>query len=70
MENIKYPKNELVWFHYYNKNHIFMFLSTSNQSRDWYYLYEFVDGKLNKLGKGKSPTELENKFNIEQRLKT
>lgn len=69
MNNIKYPKNELIWFHYYTQNHVFMFLSTSSYSRDCYYLYEFIDGKLVRLGKGKSPLELEDKFNVEQRLK-
>lgn len=70
MNGIKYPKNELIWFHYFNRNHIFMFLSTSNLSREWYYLYELIDGKLVKLGKGKSPTELEERFDVDNRLKT
>lgn len=69
MKDIKYPKNELIWFHYFNSNHVFMFLSTSSQSRDWYYLYEFKDGRLIKLGKGRSPIELEERFKVDERLK-
>ncbi len=69
MDNIKYPKNEICWFHYFTSKHILMFLMTSNNSREWYYLYEFKDGKFVKLGRGKSPTELENKFEVEKQLK-
>lgn len=70
MDNIKYPKNEDRWFHYFTSKHILMFLMTSNHSRDWYYLYEFVDGKFVKLGKGKSPTELEDRFQVDKRLRS
>lgn len=70
MNNIKYPKGESRWFHYFTSSHVLMFLITSNPSREWYYLYEFVDGAFIRLGKAKSPIELEKRFCVDERLKS
>ena len=42
---------------------------TSKEARDYYFLYELVDGKLKKLGKARSPKELEEKFDVEKRIR-
>lgn len=63
-----YPKGERVWTGYYNRNQELMFILTSKESREFYYLYELVDGVFRKLGKSRSPQELEDKFNIMNRI--
>lgn len=45
-----YPKGERVWVGYYNTNHELILILTSKESRDYYYLYELVDGVLRNLG--------------------
>lgn len=64
----KCPKNEIRWTTYNNVNHDIIFIMTSKASRDIYYLYEFVDNEFKKVGKGKTPLELEEKFNVIARL--
>lgn len=57
------PKGEIAWVGYYNTDGEQVFILTSKPARDYYSLYEVLpDGKLNKLGKAKTPTELEKKF--------
>lgn len=73
MENEKskypYPKGEHVWVGYYTEKHELMFIVTTKEStRDFYYLYEFVDGKFKKLGKSRSPRELEEKFEVDKKM--
>lgn len=59
------PKGEVAWMGYYDTAHNLKFLVTSkSNNRDFYFLYEVVDGALKKLGKSRSPKELEEKFNI------
>jgi len=67
--SFKYPKGEVVWVSYFNNNHELMYIITSKQPVDYYYLYEVVDDSLKKLGKGKSPLMLEDKFKICVNLK-
>lgn len=59
-----YPKGEDVWVGYYNLDNKLVFIMTSKPTRDYYFLYEFVDGVFKKLGKAKSPLELEEKFRV------
>lgn len=59
MSEPKYPKGERVWVGYYNSNHELRFILTSKDSRDFYFLYELVEDGFRKLGKARSPTELE-----------
>lgn len=63
-----YPRGERVWVGYYTKEHQLMFIMTSKETRDFYYLYELVDNKFKKLGKAHSPKELEEKFEVDKRL--
>lgn len=68
--NIQYPRGETVWVNYANKKGEIVCILTSKSTRDYYYLYEVLeDGKLNKLGKAKEPPELENKFNVKERMR-
>ena len=71
MNDLKYPKNERVWTSYYSADHILRFILTSKlESREWYYLYELVDGVFKKLGKGRTPPELEEKYSVHQKLRS
>lgn len=56
-------KNEIVWLHGQGEDGNLKYIITSNTDRSWYYIY---DKDYQKLGKAKTPTELEKKyFNIE-----
>ena len=69
MSNLKYPKGERVCVGYYNVQHELLFIMTSKEtSRDYYFLYELVDGTFRKLGKARSPKELEAKFDVEKKM--
>ena len=58
-----------MWTSYYNTASELVFVVTSKSPlRDMYFLYEVVDGSLTKIGKAKSPLELEEKFNLHDRL--
>lgn len=63
-----YPKGERVWTSYYNSSHELLFIITSKSTRDFYFLYEVVDGAFKKIGKAKSPLELEEKFKIHEKM--
>lgn len=72
MENAKqykYPKGETVWTGYYDKHGELKFIVTSKPMRDNYFLYELVHGVFKKLGRSKNPTELENKFDVLQKMR-
>ncbi len=46
-----------------------MFIITSKESsRDYYFLYELVDGSFKKLGRARSPKELEEKYDVDKRI--
>lgn len=69
MEQIKYPKGEKVWVGYYDTQKNLRFIMTSRENnRDFYFLYELVDGEFKKLGKARSPKELEDKFEVSAKL--
>lgn len=69
LEKMIYPKGETVWVGYYSKEHELLFIMTSKESsRDFYYLYQVVDGKFVKLGKAKSSKELEEKFEVDKKM--
>ena len=69
MSNLKYPKGERVWVGYYNAQHELLFIMTSKEtSRDYYFLYELVGGTFRKLGKARSPKELEAKFDVKKKM--
>lgn len=66
--NISYPRGEIVWVSYYNSEHTLLFILTSKVVRDYYYLYESSDDGFKKLGKAKTPPELEEKFKVHERM--
>ena len=69
MNKPKYPKGERVWVGYYNTEHELLFILTSKESsREYFYLYELVDGTFKKLGRSRSPKELESKFEVERKM--
>lgn len=69
MSSPKYPRGEQVWVDYYNANHELIYIMTSKESsREYYFLYELVDGVFKKLGKARSPKELEEKFDVDRKM--
>ena len=67
---IRYPRGETVWVRYCSMDGVTRFLLTSRESRECFFLYYVApDGSLTRLGKAKSPPELERKFNVEQVLR-
>lgn len=69
MSAYKYPRGELLWTGYYNKRGELLFLMTSKPTREYYFLYQLVDGDFKRLGRSKDPTELEKKFNVDEKMK-
>ena len=69
MSKPKYPRGETVWTSYYTSSGELMFILTAKPQRDAYYLYELRDGEFQKLGRSKSPLELEEKFDVHTKLK-
>jgi len=70
MTKPKQIKGERVWVGYYNQAHELMFVITSKElNRDYYFLYECVNGEFKKLGKARSPLELEEKFQVIERMR-
>lgn len=68
MMELKYPKGEHVWAGYYNRSGDLLFIITSKETRDWYYLYQLVDGAFKKLGKAHDPSELVEKHSVEKTI--
>ncbi len=70
MMEIKYPKNENKEVKYIGKDGNPVCILTSKNNREFFILYEVLsNGILNKLGRARSPTELEEKFQIHERMK-
>lgn len=66
---LKYPKGERIWVRCLNQAHELKFIITSKEvSRDFYFLYKLVDGEFRKLGRSRSPKELEEKFEVDKKL--
>ena len=57
------PKTEVAWVRYYNNNKDLKYVITSNKTREYYFLYEIAEKQI-KLGKGKTPKDLELKYNV------
>lgn len=69
MSGPRYPRGERIWVSLYNKDHELMFIITSKESsRDTYFLYELVGGSFKKLGRARSPKDLEEKYDVEKRI--
>ena len=52
-------KNETKWVTGLDQHGNLKYIITSNSDRSWYYIY---DKDYNKLGKAKTPTELQEKY--------
>lgn len=56
------PKTETIWVTYTNLKGEVYHTTAKINNRDYYYLYKMVDDKAHKLGRARTPTELEEKF--------
>lgn len=65
---IRYPKGERLWARYYDKKNALRFFITSKEARDYYFLYEVSGDSVKKLGKARTPRDLEMKYKIEERM--
>lgn len=66
----KQIKGEKIWVSYYNQAHELMFVVTSKEAnRDYYFLYEYMNSELKKIGKARSPLELDEKFRLTERMR-
>lgn len=64
MTELKYPRGEHVWTGYYSRSGQLLFIVTSKEARDWYYLYKLENDVFKKLGKAREPPELEQKYGV------
>lgn len=56
------PKTETIWVTYKAGDGNTYYTTTKTSNRDYYYLYKLVDGKAQKLGRARTPIELDEKF--------
>ena len=69
MAEPKLPKGEHAWIGYYNRAGELLFVLTSRENdRSWFFLYENQDGTLKRLGKAKTPPELEEKYKVREKM--
>lgn len=52
------PKGEIVWQRLFDSQGNLRYIITSKALRDYYYLYEIIDGKPKKAGRDKTPPAL------------
>lgn len=64
----KYPKGEDVCVVCCKRGGEPLFLVTTKPLTGYFFLYEFTGDGLKKLGKGLSPLELEEKFDVKRRM--
>lgn len=67
-DELIYPRGEIGWTEYFDKNGNIVCLTTSKPARDFYFLYELKDREFVRLGKAVSPLELEKKFDTDKRM--
>ena len=67
-QDVKYPKGEDRCVTCYGPDGKPLFLITAKPSIGCFYIYEFTTSGLVRLGKGKSPIELEEKFDVRKRM--
>lgn len=69
MSEPKCPKGERPWVGYYDTKHDLRYLITSKTNdRSYYFLYEVANGVLKRLGKSRSPKELEKNLKFTRNL--
>ena len=66
--SIKYPKNERLLHSFTDIHGNLRYIITDKKIKDGYYLYELKGDSFVKLGKGKTPIELEKKYKFKQNL--
>ena len=60
---LPFPKGETVWVQYHEKTgELHHIMTTKKGDRNTYYLYVLENGAWKRLGRGKSPVDLENKY--------
>lgn len=67
---MKIPRNENLCTTYCNANGVTLFIMTVDLFGVTYFLYEVCGGKIKKLGKANSPTELERKHSVNEIILT
>ena len=65
---VKYPKGEDACVTCCDRSGRPLFLITRKPSTGCFFIYEFTEDGLLRLGKGLSPIELEEKFNVRKRM--
>lgn len=58
------PRGEHVWTGYFNRSGERLFVITSKDARDFYFLYAVNGEDYTKLGRSKNPLELVEKYNV------
>lgn len=56
------PKTETIWLTFETAKGEKYYTTAKTHNRDYYYLYKLVDDKAQKLGRAKTPIELEEKY--------
>ena len=67
-DDMKIPNGEIGWVGYYAPHDNLLFVITSKESREWYFLYEVQNGRLVKVGRAKEPPELIEKFKVFEKM--
>lgn len=62
-------RTERIWTDYIDKHGVKRFVMTSSQDRKTYFLYGLSNGSFIKLGKDKSPIKLEERFQVDEKLR-
>lgn len=65
---VKYPKGEDACVRCLDRDGNPLFLITTKPLTGNFFLYEFTKDGLVRLGKGQSPLELEEKFDVRKRM--
>ena len=57
------PKGEtFVWVSHYDADRVLRYVTTSNRDKSRFSVFEVSGNKLTRLGSGKNPAELEQKY--------
>ena len=67
-QEIKYPRGENVCVIYCDCRGKPFFLITTKPITGCFFIYEFKEDGLTRLGKGLSPIELEERFDVRKRM--
>ena len=68
-DELKYPSGEVVWVRYFDSGGNLRFLMTTKTGRrDTYFLYESAGDGFKKLGRASTPTDLEEKLDVDSKL--